>query len=181
MTPYLRGVLGFIGIKDVQKVWINGTSNRNQLKTLIEKASQEAIDLLDNRAQSFTPLSAIEKLLKTYEAAINAKDIQTLVSLYSSDARLSINNFGDDDAVGADQLKQTWTSYLDSVKIRIYLEISDIVEYSGFAHASTRGIGTLETTQGSVNKYRENFVLVKEEDGWKISNHVYGVRFGSSK
>ena len=147
---------------------------------MIENASEEAIELLENRAQSFTPLSAVEKLLKGYEEALNAKDINLLLSLYTSDARLIINNFGNDDAVGTNQLQEAWSSYLDSVKLRVYLEINDIVEYSGFAHAITKAVGTLETQQGTVNRYRENFVLTKEESGWKISNHVHGIRFGSN-
>ena len=178
VTPYLTSILGYIGITDIRKIWINNTASEN-FETLIETKSIEAIKLLEDSYSSFIPLSSLEKLLKYYEEALNNRNIDDLVSLYTEDSRLMINNFGDSDAIGLDQIKTYFTQFLQDKNDKIYIEIQDIVEYIGSANAVTLIKSPNRTTQSI--PYRELFVFTKSDsDDWKILFHTTNIQFQSS-
>ena len=176
VTPYLSAILGYIGITDIRKVWINNTAvvDSSAVKDLIEEKTVEALKLLEDSYTTFTPFSSIEKVLKTYEETLNAKDTSKLSSLYSEGARLTINNYGSADSIGIDQITEAFREFLEENNTsKIYLEIIDIVEYSNFAHASA-----VVRCIRNKNSYRENFVLEKDST-WKITLHTTNIKFAN--
>lgn len=118
--------------------------------------------------------SAIEKLLFAYRDALNASDVNKVLSLYSADGVFMPSNAPS--AIGQEQVKASYTFVFNSIQLTIEFFIDEINISGDFAYARTTSKGsTLIHANGQTvpEENRELFVLQKVKGEWKIARYMF--------
>ncbi len=118
--------------------------------------------------------SAIEKLLLSYRDALNASDVNKVLSLYTGDGIFMPSNAPS--AVGQEQVKASYEFVFSQIKLNIEFYIDEIVVNGDYAFARTTSKGTTlihANGQTVADENRELFVLQKINGQWKISRYMF--------
>src|SRR5437868_11095046 len=86
------------------------------------------------------PGAAITAVLKSYEQALNASDVEDVVRLYTDDAVLLPPNAPS--AVGIDAVRATYTGIFQTIDIDLTFEIAEVIAVSpdwAFLRSSSQG------------------------------------------
>jgi uncharacterized protein (TIGR02246 family) len=118
--------------------------------------------------------TAIEKLLLSYRDALNASDVNKVLTLYTTQGVFMPSNAPT--SVGQEQVKGAYDFVFRNIKINIDFFIDEIVINSDYAFARTTSKGTsLIHANGQTvpEENRELFVLLKENGTWKIARYMF--------
>ncbi|MDO1449186.1 SgcJ/EcaC family oxidoreductase [Rhodocytophaga aerolata] len=118
--------------------------------------------------------AAIEKLIYTYQDALNASDVNKVISLYTTDGVLMAN--AAPTAERAEGVKGTYQYVFDNFTYSLKFTILEI-EVKGntaFARSTSQGSFVIKKTEQKVpDENRELFVFEKVNGQWKIARYMY--------
>jgi uncharacterized protein (TIGR02246 family) len=130
-----------------------------------------------------TPLSddkvtaAILQQLQRYERALNASDIDSVITLYAEDGVFMPQH--SPPAVGRDAVRAAYRRVFDMIKLDIRFQIDEIRPLSGdWAYARTRSAGTVKLLASDQppgpEANQELFLLHRETNGeWRIARYIF--------
>jgi uncharacterized protein (TIGR02246 family) len=116
----------------------------------------------------------IHELLKSYETALNANDLETILALYGSEPVFMPQHAPA--LVGRDAVRAGYKNVFDTIKLNIKFEVHEIQEAGDWAWARTSSAGRtrilaagLEVAEGN----NELFVFQREGGAWKIHRYLF--------
>jgi uncharacterized protein (TIGR02246 family) len=119
--------------------------------------------------------AAIEKVLKSYEQALNASDVEGVARLYTDDAVLLAP--GAPSAVGVDAVRAAYTGIFQAIDIDLTFEIAEVdvvsSEWAFLRSASKGGVTLLANGAQIPSSNQELFVLHKSHGRWKIARYSF--------
>ena len=121
-----------------------------------------------------TEKSAIEKLIFSYQDALNASDIDKVISLYTQNGALIANAAPTAD--GVDAVRGTYQYVFDNFSYTLQFSIIEIIVNgdSAFARSTSKGSFVIKTNGQTVaDENRELFVFDKENGQWRIARYMY--------
>lgn len=117
---------------------------------------------------------SIETILKSYETALNANDIEAILSLYGGDPVFMPQHAPA--LVGRDAVRAGYKQVFDTIKLTIRFDIHEVQEAGDWAWARTSSAGRTrilsngaETAEGN----NELFVFRREQGAWKIHRYLF--------
>lgn len=118
--------------------------------------------------------NTIEAVLKSYEAALNGNDTDTILDLYGSDPVFMPQHSSA--LIGRDAVRAGYEQVFASIKLNIRFDIHEVQEAGDWAWARTSSGGRtrilaadLEVSEGN----NELFVFRKENGWWKIHRYLF--------
>jgi uncharacterized protein (TIGR02246 family) len=124
--------------------------------------------------ETSTEKSAIEKLIFSYQDALNASNVSEVIELYTKNAVFMPHSAPTAD--GAGQVKDTYQYVVDNFSYTLQFSIIEIEVSGNYAFARSTSKGTVKTKasgQTVPNENRELFVFEKMEGKWKIARYMY--------
>jgi uncharacterized protein (TIGR02246 family) len=128
-------------------------------------------------AQPRKPASshAIEAVLKGYEQALNASDVEGVVQLYTDDAVVLAPNAPS--AVGIDAVRSTYTDIFRAIDIDLTFRVAEVKVVSpnwAFLRSTSNGSITILANGAQVpSSNQELFVLHKVRGSWKLARYSF--------
>jgi uncharacterized protein (TIGR02246 family) len=141
----------------------NPVENKSVTKTLKQE-----------KMNTTTEKTAIEKLLFSYRDALNTSDVPKVLSLYTKDGVFMPTNAPT--AKGSEQLKSSYEFVFKMIQLNVDFFIEEINVQGEIAYAVTNSKGTtLVHANGQTvpEENRELFVLAKENGKWKIARYMF--------
>lgn len=129
---------------------------------------------------TFDPSSQVQpatNLLRRYESALNAADVDAIIALYAEDAVFMAQHRSP--SVGRAQIEAAYREILGAIRLDITFEIDEVVVVSPtVAYARTRSAGTTTILANSAQVSEGNqelFVLVRADDTaeWRIGRYIF--------
>jgi uncharacterized protein (TIGR02246 family) len=124
--------------------------------------------------ETTTEKSAIEKLIFSYQDALNASDTSKVIELYTKNGVLMPNSAPTAD--GAGQIKGFYQYVFDNFSYMLQFSIIEI-EVSGnyaFARSTSKGSFIIKAKGQTIpDENRELFVLEKVDGKWKIAVYMF--------
>jgi uncharacterized protein (TIGR02246 family) len=127
-----------------------------------------------NTMEQTTEKTAIEKVLFSYRDALNASDVNKVLSLYTNDGVFMPSNAPS--AIGQEQVKAAYEFVFSQIQLNIEFYIDEIVVNGDYAFARTTSKGTTlihANKQTVAEENRELFVLQKTNGQWKIARYMF--------
>src|SRR5207244_4472291 len=119
--------------------------------------------------------AAIKAVLKSYEQALNASDVEGVVKLYTDDAVLLPPNAPT--AVGIDAVRATYTGIFQAIDIDLTFEIAEVKVVSpdwAFLRSTSKGSITILAKGAKIpSSNHELFVLHKTHGRWKLARYSF--------
>jgi uncharacterized protein (TIGR02246 family) len=119
--------------------------------------------------------AAVTRLLKSYEQALNASDVEGVARLYTDDAVLLAP--GAPTAVGIDAVRAAYTGIFQAIDIDLTFEIADVNVVSSdwaFLRSTSHGVATVLANGTQIpSSNQELFVLQKSRGRWKIARYSF--------
>jgi uncharacterized protein (TIGR02246 family) len=121
--------------------------------------------------------ATIVALLRGYESALNARDVETIVSLYATDGVFMAQ--GRPPNVGSAQIEAAYTGVFEMITLDITFEIDEVeVVTPTMAWARTRSAGktTILATGAVVSEGNQELFLLLRPDAnapWKIGRYIF--------
>ena len=119
--------------------------------------------------------AAIKAVLRSYEQALNAGDVQGVVKLYTDDAVVLPPNAPS--AVGIDAVRATYTGIFQAIHINLTFGIAEVNVVSpewAFLRSNSNGTVTILATGAQIpSSNHELFVLHKTQGGWKLARYSF--------
>lgn len=129
---------------------------------------------------TFDPSSQVQpatNLLRRYESALNAADVDAIIALYAEDAVFMAQHRSP--SVGRAPIEAAYREILGAIRLDITFEIDEVVVVSPtVAYARTRSAGTTTILANSAQVSEGNqelFVLVRADDTaeWRIGRYIF--------
>ena len=124
--------------------------------------------------ETTTENSAIEKLILSYQDALNASDASMVIELYTKNSVLMPN--GAPTVEGAGQIKGFYQYVFDNFSYTLQFSIIEI-KVSGnyaFARSTSKGSFIIKAKGQTIpDENRELFVFEKEDGKWKIARYMF--------
>jgi ketosteroid isomerase-like protein len=118
--------------------------------------------------------AAVRTVIEAYGHSLRLDDADAAVDLFTAAAAIMADGFPA--AVGQAQITDIYTSALASAGMDYTYEFDQVETRGDTAVARTRSSGTTTARASgrtSPGRYRELFVLRREQAGWKISAYMY--------
>lgn len=116
----------------------------------------------------------IRRIIETYAAALNANDVETILSLYGSDPVFMPQHAPA--LVGRAAVRAGYESVFATIKLDIEFAVHDVEEAGDWAWARTSSAGRtrilaagVEVTEGN----NELFVFRREAGEWRIHRYLF--------
>ncbi len=116
----------------------------------------------------------IRSILDRYQAALNASDVDAVLSLYAADGVFMPTNAPT--AVGATAVRAAYEHVFGTIKLDIAFSIDEIVidDTVAFATTGSKGHVTILAEQVTApEENRELFVFQKIDGNWKIARYMF--------
>ena len=117
----------------------------------------------------------IHAVLKTYEQALNARDVAGVLKLYTQDGVFMAQH--NPSAVGIHQVEAAYTGAFQAIDLNVEFDIVEIEVVSddfAFARTNSSGTTTINATGDKVAEgNQELFVLQKIDGNWKIARYAF--------
>jgi uncharacterized protein (TIGR02246 family) len=116
----------------------------------------------------------IEAVLKTYESALNANDIDTILSLYGREPVFMAQHAPA--LVGRDAVRAGYQQVFDTIKLNITFTTHEIELHGDFAWARTSSAGRTRILAAAIEVQEGNnelFIFRKENGDWKIHRYLF--------
>jgi uncharacterized protein (TIGR02246 family) len=117
---------------------------------------------------------SIETILKTYESALNANDIEAILGLYGGDPVFMPQHAPA--LVGRDAVRAGYTQVFETIKLTIRFDIHEIEEAGDWAWARTSSAGRTRILASGADIEEGNnelFVFRREKGEWKIHRYLF--------
>jgi uncharacterized protein (TIGR02246 family) len=119
--------------------------------------------------------AAVKAVLKSYERALNASDVDRVVKLYTDDAVVLAPNAPS--AVGIDAVRATYTGIFQAIDIDLTFDVGEmnvVSKHWAFLRSTSHGtVTTLADGATLPGKSQELFVLHKVEGHWKLARYSF--------
>ncbi|MFJ2478808.1 YybH family protein [Pseudomonas sp. NPDC087598] len=121
--------------------------------------------------------TAVTRQLDNYEAALNASDVDRVMTLYAADAVFMPQH--SPPAVGRDAVRATYRQVFNTIRLDIRFTVDEIQQLSSdWAFARTRSNGTVKLLSGDqparAEGNQEIFLLHREADGqWRFARYIF--------
>jgi uncharacterized protein (TIGR02246 family) len=139
-----------------------------------KEVKSQSNNLKNKKMEPKTEKSAIEKLISSYQEALNASDTGKVIALYTKDGVLMAN--AAPTAEGIEQVKGTYQYVFNNFSYTLQFSIIEI-EVSGnyaFARSTSKGSFIIKASGQTVpDENRELFVFEKVDGNWKIARYMY--------
>lgn len=127
-------------------------------------------------AQHNADRAAIEAVLATYEAALNASDTKSVLTLYAADGVFMPQHSRP--SVGADAIRKAYEGVFGAITLEVDFEIDEIAQVApnwAFARTRSNGFVTINATgERAPEANQELFVFTKtKSDDWKIARYIF--------
>jgi len=116
----------------------------------------------------------IKELIKSYEIALNANDLERILALYGSQPVFMPQHAPA--LVGRDAVRAGYKQVFETLKLNIAFEIEEIEEMGDWAWARTSSAGRtrilaagVEVTEGN----NELFIFRREGGEWRIHRYLF--------
>ncbi len=116
----------------------------------------------------------IKELIKTYETALNANDLEKILALYGSEPVFMPQHAPA--LVGRDAVRAGYKQVFETLKLNIRFEVYEIDEAGDWAWARTSSAGRtrmlaagVEVTEGN----NELFIFRREGGEWRIHRYLF--------
>lgn len=139
-----------------------------------DEAKSQSNNLKNRKMGTTTEKSAIQKLIFSYQDALNASDASKIIELYTKNGVLMANNAPT--AEGAEQVKSTYQYVFDNFSYTLQFSIIEIVANgnTAFATSNSKGSFVIKASGQTVpDENRELFVFEKVDGNWKIARYMY--------
>jgi uncharacterized protein (TIGR02246 family) len=117
----------------------------------------------------------IEEVLQTYEAALNASDTDTALTLFAPDSVFMAPNSSS--AVGADAIRAAYNGIFQTITFDTGLTVDELVQVApnwAFVRTSSNGHVTVNAIKQRVpDANHELFIFQKGDDAWKIARYSF--------
>jgi len=126
-----------------------------------------------NRRSPEKPMK-INDLLKKYETALNAGDLETILALYGSDPIFMPQHAPA--LVGRDAVRAGYVHVFETIKLDVVFEIHEIEETGDWAWARTSSAGKTRVLAAGIEVAEGNnelFVLRREKGEWRIHRYLF--------
>lgn len=117
---------------------------------------------------------SIQSVLRSYETALNANDINTILGLFGSEPAFMPQHARA--LVGRDAVRAGYEQVFATIKLDVRFEIHEIEEAGEWAWARTSSSGRTRILAAGVEVIEGNnelFVLRRENDAWKIHRYLF--------
>jgi uncharacterized protein (TIGR02246 family) len=117
---------------------------------------------------------SVQTVLKTYEAALNNNDIETILGLYSSAPVFMPQNAPA--LVGRDAVRAGYEQVFATIKLSVHFDIHDIEVAGDWAWARTSSAGRTRVLAAGIDVAEGNnelFVFRHEGGAWKIHRYLF--------
>jgi len=118
--------------------------------------------------------AAVEQIVLNYFDALNASDVNKVVSHFTNDGVLLAP--GAPTATGTDQLNGTFQYVFDNFKYTLNVTVGEIIIEGNYAFVSSTSKGSFvikSTNQKVDDDFRETFIMQKVSGTWKIARYMY--------
>jgi uncharacterized protein (TIGR02246 family) len=119
--------------------------------------------------------AASTRLLKRYEQALNASDVEGVARLYTDDAVLLAP--GAPSAVGINAVRAAYAGIFQAIDIDLTFEVAEVKVVSpdwAFLRSTSKGVvNILATGAQAPSSNQELFVLHKSQGRWKIARYSF--------
>ena len=116
----------------------------------------------------------IHDLIHTYEAALNANDLEKILALYGSDPVFMPQHAPA--LVGRDAVRAGYQQVFDTIKLNIRFEVHEIEETGDWAWARTSSAGSTRILAAGIEVAEGNnelFVFRREGGEWRIHRYLF--------
>ncbi|HQQ78477.1 MAG TPA: nuclear transport factor 2 family protein [Thermoanaerobaculia bacterium] len=116
----------------------------------------------------------IESVLKSYETALNANDIDAILGLYGGDPVFMPQHAPA--LVGREAVRAGYAQVFDTIKLTIRFDIHEIHEAGDWAWARTSSAGRTRILAAGVEVEEGNnelFVFRRENGEWRIHRYLF--------
>ncbi|PRC94584.1 YybH family protein [Solimicrobium silvestre] len=124
---------------------------------------------------------SIKSIIEAYGTALNANDIDSILSLYSADPVFMPQ--GAPALIGRDAVRAGYTFVFNTLKLNVQFTIHEIEEVGDLAWVRTSSAGRtrvlaagIETDEGN----NELFVFRKENGEWRIHRYLFATNLSKS-
>jgi len=121
------------------------------------------------------PRAAIAAVLKGYEQALNASDVEGVTRLYTDDAVVLAPNAKS--AVGIDSVRAAYTGIFQAIDLDLTFEIAEVNVVSSnwaFLRSTSNGSITILASGAQIpSSNHELFVLHKSQGSWKLARYSF--------
>jgi uncharacterized protein (TIGR02246 family) len=121
------------------------------------------------------PRVAITAVLKSYEQALDASDVERVARLYTDDSVVLAPNAPS--AVGIDAVRATYTGIFQTSDIDLTFEIVEVKVVSpnwAFLRSTSKGVVTILANGTQIpSSNHELFVLHRTEGRWKLARYSF--------
>jgi uncharacterized protein (TIGR02246 family) len=121
------------------------------------------------------PRAAIMAVLKSYEHALNASDVEGVARLYADDAVVLAPNAPS--AVGIDAVRATYTGLFQAIDLDLTFEIAEVKVVSpnwAFLRSTSKGVVTILANGTQIpSRNQELFVLRRTYRHWKLARYSF--------
>ena len=120
--------------------------------------------------------AAIQTLLSAYEAALNAQDTDTIVSLYADDGVFMPQH--SEPQVGRDNVRAAYDRVFTAITLAVEFDVDEIEQLSDdWVFVCTRSTGTVTihaTGDSGPEANQELFLFQRTRSGnWKIARYIF--------
>jgi uncharacterized protein (TIGR02246 family) len=121
------------------------------------------------------PRAAIEAVLKSYERALNASDVEGVVQLYTDDAAVLAPNAPS--AVGINAVRSAYTDTFGAIDLDLTFKVAEVRVVApnwAFLRSTSSGFITILANGAQVpSSNQELFVLRKVQGSWKLARYSF--------
>jgi ketosteroid isomerase-like protein len=116
--------------------------------------------------------SKIHELIFSYQNILNNEEIEKIPMLYSKQAIFMPPEIP---AIhGVEEIGHTYEYLFGQFDFELEFDIKEVVVSENFAYVLSNSEGTIESSETKeTSKNQEIFILIKEEDDWKISRYMF--------
>lgn len=147
-----------------------------KIATTILASAALALTTAAGAAERTGDAAAIERVLRTYEQALNTSDTAAVMKLYAPDGVFMPQH--SPSSVGTEAVRTAYANVFGMIKLSVRFDIAEIVQVSpewSFARTNSAGTVTIKASgQTLAEANQELFVLRKLTSGeWKIARYSF--------
>jgi uncharacterized protein (TIGR02246 family) len=124
---------------------------------------------------------SVETTLKSYETALNANDIDAILTFYGREPVFMPQ--GAPALVGRDAVRAGYAHVFETIKLNVHFEIHEIETTGDWAWARTSSAGRTKLLAKGVEVDEGNnelFVFRREDGSWKIHRYLFATNRAES-
>ena len=119
---------------------------------------------------------SIKSILATYEQALNASDVDTVMTLYADDGVFMAQHSAPN--VGRDAIRRAYDGVFEAIDLDIRFTVDEVTQVSprwAFARTRSEGFVTINATGDKAPEgNQELFMFEKQDSGeWKIARYIF--------